>query len=381
MKSNSINPLKAYPRKAPIGLMVVFLVASLLIQGQTIYLPLVMNNPSPPLYSTSYYIQNPDPTKIFDLGCALGTRDAASPGTQDSLVILAFGKMWVFEVQGKTTYGVRTFSDPNNGYTRYNLSFAEVEARAQSFASGYWACSANDRASQLTLGIGVNSFDFFNQTNRTQDNMRGLAVDFGRNWANMINRLNAWAIPNGYRSQILFTGAMDIEWSGPDPDDGLYYWHTPYVVRGWVDTFDAYDNGTSIYFNFGACVGCPTESSPSWIYSTAMPWAQADIWYVSWGAQPAYSVPEIYRNDGYLARQWAAVSKYGSLVKGSRIVFSGVMTQMQACQQRSGSDPSCSSLDNTPAEGWAQLVDAISSDAFTQTNLPRWSTDIRWQIK
>ena len=89
----------------------------------------------------------------------------------------------------------------------------------------------------------------------------------------------------------------------------------------------------------------------------------------------------MYRNDGFLARQWAAVSKYGNLYLGSRIIFTGAMTQMQACQQRLASDPSCSSLDNTPAEGWGQLVDAVNAETFTEQPLPQYSTDIRWQFK
>jgi hypothetical protein len=73
------------------------------------------------------------------------------------------------------------------------------------------------------------------------------------------------------------------------------------------------------------------------------------------------------------------VSKYGSLYDISRIVFSGVMTQMQACQQRGGEE--CKTLDNTPVEGWGQLVDAVNADPLTVSPLPVWSTDIKWQFK
>ena len=121
---------------------------------------------------------------------------------------------------------------------------------------------------------------------------------------------------------------------------GDYYWHSPSVVRGWVDEFNQWDNNTSIFFNYGACVGCPTVISPSWVFTPGPPWTQEHVWYVSWGAQPAFAIPEIYSNNGVLARQWAAVSKYGSLYKASRIIFTGAMTQMQACQQRASSDPS-----------------------------------------
>jgi len=355
----------------------VILAASLLSQGQTIYLPLIFKNAPPPLYSTSYYIQYADPARLYDMGCAFGARDASMPGEQDSLVILDFAQMWI----ENGVYGALGFEDPYASDIWHFSSFSELKDNAKAFATGYWVCSGNDNMSQLTLGIGTNNFGFFGQTNRTQENLRGIAADFGRNWAYMINDLNNWGLQNGYSSQIVFTGAMDIEWDSSTNPEGYRYWQSAYIVKGWISEFDKYDNGTSIYFNFGACVGCYDYVDPNWKFISTNYWTIFDVWYVSWGAQPAFAVPEIYRNDGFLARQWAAVSKYGSLYQGSRIVFSGVMTQMQACQQRSGTDPSCASLDNTPAEGWAQLVDAISSDAFTQTNLPRWSTDIRWQIK
>lgn len=368
--------------KYRIPLLVLIIVTGLLLQGQsgtpgnTIYLPIIQKT-TPPLYATSYYIQNADPARMYNLGCDLGFRDAALPGKQDSLIILDFGKMWIYKVGEDNVYGVRLFSDGTN---RYNISFAELKEAAKWVARGYWECSDDDNESQLTLGIGTNNYDSFNTSYTTQENLRGLAKDFGRNWANMIDDLNATKMAEGYGGQVTFAGAIDIEW-GQDYD-GVYRWNTPYVTRGWVDEFNAYNNDTSIYFNYGACIGCPITVSPSWKYSAVMPWTQEDVWYVSWGAQPAYVVPEIYRNDGYLALQWAAISKYGiTQYKVSRIVFSGVMTQMQACVQRGGSDPTCEVLDNTPEEGWYQLVYALNADPDTVSPYPRWSTDIRWQIK
>ncbi len=364
------NPLV---RTAPLVLVVI---AALLLQGQTIYFPMIFNN-YPPLYSTSYYIQNADPAYLEGLGCNLGLRDASTPGRQDSIAILDFGKMWVFD---SSTYGIRTFGNPNNGWTRQNLSFNQLKDRAKSYAQGYWNCSGGDNTSHITVGVGTNTFDFFNQTFRDQDNLRIIAADFGRNWAKMIEELNQWGAQTGYASQITFVGAIDIEWAGADPEDGQFYWQTPHVVEGWVDAFDEYDNkGNAVYFNYGACVGCPIVPDPNWVYATSLPWKQENIWKVSWGAQPAFSIPEIYRNDGYLAKQWAAVSKFGALYRGSRIIFSGAMTQMVACQQRGGTE--CNTLDNTPAEGWLQLVTAINAETFTAQPFLQYSTDIKWQFK
>ncbi|MHB8932787.1 MAG: hypothetical protein ACYC6H_04890 [Bellilinea sp.] len=364
--------------------MVLIALSALVLQGQSnppgtkIYFPIMFNNWTPaPLYATSYYIQNGDPAYMYDLGCRLGTRDAATPGQQDSLVILDFAQMWVENSQ----YGALGFEDPFNAGVWHFRSYAQLQESAQFFAKGYWACSANDDISQLTIGVGTNSFGFFNQTNRTEANLKVLAADFGRNWAYMINNLNTWARQNGYSSQVLFTGAIDIEWSARENNDGLRLWQSSAIVKSWVNAFDTKDNNVSIFFNYGACVGCYETLDPNWKYITPDYWNIDDVWFVSWGSKPAYAVPEIYSNNGTLARQWAVISEYGAKYKASRIVFSGVMTQMQACWQRAGSDPSCASLDNTPDEGWQQLVYAVNSSVYTISPSPRWVTDIKWQFK
>ncbi|MHB1118507.1 MAG: hypothetical protein ACYC6H_10760 [Bellilinea sp.] len=370
------------PSKSWKPLLVITLLASLLLQGQsnplgtTIYFPIVFKNAPTPLYATSYYIQNADPALMYTLGCNLGTRDATTPGQQDSLVVLDFAQMWIENGE----YGALGFRGPNNNYEWPFFNFDEIKLASKSFANGYWVCSANDKISNLTLAVGTNSVGSFNQSDKSQGNRHEVASVFGAKWADMVKELNTCGVNEFYCSQVLFTGAIDIEWSLEKIND-IYIWNTPYVTRGWVDAFDMNDLNQSIFFNYGACVGCPIVPNLSWKYSTAMPWTQADAWYVSWGSKPAYAVPEIYDNDNMylLANRWAAVSKYGALYQSSRIVFSGVMTQMQACLQPSHRDGSCDTLDNTPAEGWSQLVDAINMDAYTVSPYPRWSTDIKWQ--
>jgi hypothetical protein len=113
--------------------------------------------------------------------------------------------------------------------------------------------------------------------------------------------------------------------------------------------------------------------------NVVMDWSQGDVYYVSWGAPPALPLPEIYRNDGYLARQWQAVSLYGALYKGGKMTFAGAMTQFQSCQQRKSAE--CETLDNTPEEGWSQLYDRLNQDPRTAQQVLRWVTDIRWQIR
>ncbi len=326
--------------------------------------------PDPPQYVTSYYIQDESGSKLYTLGCALGVRDVSLEGKQDSLVILNFGQMWI---EGGV-YGVGSFTP----YWHF-IPLSKVEEAVRQYVSGYFNCSTGDNDSFVTIGIGTNNFGKMNTGSTNEDVLRDTMYVFGQRWAEMATRVNQWAVTYGYASQVFIGGAIDIEWAGNTS------WNTPKVTRGWVDGFDSRDNNDSlVYFNFGACVGCPIVPSQTWKYSDAIPWTQEHIWYVSWGAPPAYVVPEIYRNDGYLAKQWQAVSEYGAIYKSRKIIFSGVMTQWQSCQQRPNYECTRTDgygLDNTPEEGWLQLYTALNSDVRTLQDVLRWTTDIRWQIK
>jgi hypothetical protein len=336
------------------------------------YMPLIMKHYPIPLYATSYYIQDNSSAAMLLLGCKLGQRDLALAGKQDSLVILNFRQMWIEEVDGVNVYGVASY---NSDYVWVFTPLNGVENAVKEFITGYYNCSGTDDESQLTVGVGVSNYGRMNTGTYDQDILRATMFNFGQRFGTMSNTLNTWAVNEGYAGQVYVGGAIDIEWSSSGG------WNTPYVTRGWVDGYAAKTLSTKgIYFNFGACVGCPTVPNPNWTYYYLNPWTQADIWYVSWGAAPAYPLPEIYLNSGVNALQWQAISKYGALYEGQRMDFVGPMTQYQACQVRT-SDTSCVYMDNTPEEGWAQLFDAINSDPLTRQDLLRWVTDITWQIK
>src|SRR3990172_12471641 len=99
--------LKRFPM-TKLRLLTLAIIASLVLQAPTYYFPVFFKNWPPPLYSTSYYIQNGDPALMYDLGCKQGKIDLAAPGRQDSLVILDFAQMW----KENNVYGVLGFSDP-----------------------------------------------------------------------------------------------------------------------------------------------------------------------------------------------------------------------------------------------------------------------------
>ena len=348
-----------------------------------LFLPLVARYDPPP-YAASIYIQNPSSNELYHLGCAQGQRDQNLPGQQDNLVVLAFGKMWKVGDQ----YTLRTYTNPNTG-SRTNLTFAEVENLARQYLLGYLSCS--DSNSLLALGIGSNNYDDMNIDNDIskfspdQAQLRQTAYVFGQRFADMTYNLNEWIRASGYASRLWVMGALDIEWAGRESDN-RYWWNTPYVTGGWVEGFNANSHGRELYLNYGACVGCPITPNLNWVFTTTkdannvvMNWSQGDVYYVSWGAPPALPLPEIYRNDGYLARQWQAVSLYGALYKGGKMTFAGAMTQYQSCQQRPSAE--CATLDNTPEEGWSQLYYWLNQDRRTAQQVLRWVTDIRWQIR
>jgi len=330
------------------------------------WLPIIQK---PPYIVTSYYIQDESGAALYTLGCELGSHVRYTKGVQDSLVILNFGQMWI----ENGVFGTGSFTP----YWHF-IPLWKVEEAIRQYARGYYNCSATDRESFVFIGVGTNNFGGMMMDNPDQEVRKSRYYTGGQFWGEMVTRLNQWAVTNGYAYQVAIGGAMDIEWAA---NSG---WNTPTVTRSWVDGFELRDNGQNIYFNFGACVGCPIVPSPSWVYSSAMPWTQAHIYYVSYEAPPAFPVPEIYRNDGYLARQWQAVSKYGVIYKNGKMIFPGLMTQWQACQQRDGNEctrTDGTGLDNTPEEGWQQLYTALNSDPDTVQEVLRWTTDIRWQIK
>jgi len=348
--------------------------------------------PAPP-YATSIYIQSPTTSEFYNLGCAQGLRDQNLPGQQDNLVVLAFGKMWVENGQ----YYLRTYKNPDNNYQRTNLTFARVEELAKWYLLGYLSCS--DGVSLLALGIGSNNYDDMNvdddiwEFSGNQNLLRQTAYAFGQRFADTTYNLNEWIRASGYASRLWVMGALDIEWAGPECyptvrncQKRYYTWNTPFVTRGWVEGFNANSRGRELYLNYGACVGCRTVPDLTWVFTSSkddngvvMNWTQSDVYYVSWGAAPALPLPEIYRNDGYLARQWQAVSLFGALYRGGKMTFPGAMTQYQSCQQRRTDE--CETLDNTPEEGWSQLYYWLNQDPRTAQPVLRWVTDIRWQIR
>jgi hypothetical protein len=305
-----------------------------IVQGLTprAYLPAIFKD-FPPVPTTSRYMQTTNGTVLYNLGCSRAT------ARQNGVVILDFGQPWY----QNSTYGVihpasSTFA-----------TLAQVEEAVKQFMRGYWNCSAPDAF--VHVAVGTNNYGSYT------------GFSHGQAWTQMVNSISTWITsPPSYASKISVAGATDIEPA----------WNSVTRSRGWVDGFDS--GNMRLYYNYGTCDGCPHATCPTCVPGSATyPWTVEDIWYVSWGAQPAQAIPEIYLTNGRNADQWQRVSLHGYINhQGNRIRFSGTLTQWLACQNQS-----CPGTNNTPQQGYLQLYQALYKD--TRTAWPiQWSTDISW---
>lgn len=224
----------------------------------------------------SFYITSSSTSAAYNLGCNQGHYDA-NLGNINSAVVLDFGM--------QTSSGSYDFS---NAY----LSYAQIEAVAEEFSHGYWACTGSDATSVLDLGIGTS-----NWTNGV------VTYSAGQAWANAVNAAENYNQSQGYSSQVTLMGADDIEPS----------WHDHTSTINWVNGYASV--GGSLYMDYGSADGCSTSSASN--SSCNNGWTQDNEWYVSWGASPAVPTPEIYNSS--MAWQWQKISLYGALSHGSRL--------------------------------------------------------------
>lgn len=322
------------------------------------YLPLILNQPTPtvtftpvpggpPADSVSHYLSTVNTTTLYNLGCSYGTKDAQTPGTQDWLMFLYFGRPRIENgILGTKIYG--------GGL----VTMQQIAEAVQAFGKGYYFCTGADLLSHVTIGIGTSNYAFEDCDNCA------VTYDHGRAWAQMVNGVNTWLVNSRYSGQVSAVGASDIELS----------WNYPTDTIAWMNGYDSANNFELL--NFGALPGCPRFSAPgATCGSYPYIWSYEQVWFAIWGSPPVYPVPEIYANSGVNAEQWYLMSVYAYDHHGQAVEFRGVMTQWMACQQVS--DPTCVYLDNTPEQGWQQLSDLVNSNSKTRHYI-RYLTDIRW---
>lgn len=294
---------------------------------------------SPPPASTSYYMDTINTITLYDMGYQRGVADYKKAGAQKSLVILDFGGQ-----SSPTTLSL--FSMPD-------ATLTQVAAAVEAYSRGYWKGVSTDSGSRMHVIVGTN-------------NSYQVTYEGGQNFANMIDSINAHNNANSYSDQVEVDGGNDME-----PG-----YEVASTTKEWVKGYDSV-NSYSL-FNYGAADGCyHTNLNPGTMnYGCSNGWTYKDIQYVSWGASPAWPLPEIYDNSGDMAEQWQNIAKYSAVTSGSMMKFSSSLTQAGAC-----ADNGCHwELDNTADEGWTQLYNELRGDSKTSpaTNYSIHSTDIRW---
>jgi hypothetical protein len=279
-----------------------------------------------------------NPDTFYNIGCTKGKQDLKLAGAQDMVVVLDFGQPTNAGGVGADLFGLGP------------ATTGQIANAVEQFGFGYVACVGSDTSSHLRIGIGTSNYG--DEVN----------FDTGTGWGTMVNTVNAWFKSMGYFARVDAVGASDIELSWNDPDTSL----------NWLDGYNYHSNYA--FYDYGDAAGCPTFAYPNWTCNP--PWTQEYLWYVAFGSDNSYPLPLIYAEDGGNAQQWAVLSRYAYKNHGTRIDFKGAFTQWQACKQF---PYGCGEgLNNTPAQGWQQLYDALKTKSYTAQSLP-WSTDIMWQ--
>ncbi|PKO09036.1 MAG: hypothetical protein CVU40_12570 [Chloroflexi bacterium HGW-Chloroflexi-2] len=332
-----------------------------------VYLPVLMKNPHtdpPAYYGVSRYMNTIDPVKSYVYGCQAGSTDKQLAGKQDKIIILAYGQPWGQNGEYGVWYYSGTFA-----------STAVIAESAKQFAYGYWVCTGSDTESTIELVIGTSNFAKYDKGKCTEGSWfcnTTVAYEHGKRWALMVKDVSNWVVKNGISGQVSIAGGNDIE----------FLWNTPAITKAWIQGYDAFDENRYKLYNFGSCDACPYVGS-TW-HPPANNWTMSDAYYVAWGAAPVWPIPEIYLTTGKNAKEWAYLSYWGTINNRSKIQFQGTLTQWQACLQRGG----CVVYDqygnvlygsnNTPEEGWLQLINEINRWTSTAQSTIRWQTDIRW---
>lgn len=235
--------------------------------------------PGKPLTEWSFYIHTTSTDRAQTLGCNQGSFDGAH-NISYSEVTLAYG-VQKSNLSGNILTG-----------TGATISRAQVEAIAEYFALGYYACSP--LYSTLYLDLGTNN------DNSTETS------SMGNDWGNVVRDVNNWI--SGHAAQVVAQGANDME-----PGFNASYSST----LNWANGYN--NNGAGLYLNFGSADGCPQTTHTNGGCNNG--WNQRGLWTLSWNIAAAVCAPEIYFTS--MAKQWEQIALYGG-TQGNTSHYLGV---------------------------------------------------------
>lgn len=314
-----------------------------------------------PSEMVSEYMNNFDQVFAENLGYSEGQ----GWGNLGGIVVLDFGGQAVPGNCGpsRTDRGVFGF---DNNFHCDSVVAGLVEAFSRGFYNGLQFVSpGSTTVSRITMGTSNNG---------TVD------TTAGTQWGQWVQAANTWLTDtanNGgadYSRNVTIWGAIDVEAGFAGNNTG---------AKAFIDAFGAAQ--THPIVNYGDCAGCPTtyqSSDGNPVTSTG--WTLDDEWYDSWGAPPAWPLPEIYFTVNGMPDHWKSVSLYSVITKNSGMLqFIGSFTQYRKCQQHPGA-PGCTTTGPqgqtestlTALQGWTALFNSLQSD-FRVAMTPSFSTDIR----
>lgn len=314
-----------------------------------------------PFVSRSYYVQSVSNTVMFNMGVNVGSDVYNAPGSQDILVILAFGDP---SFNALSEYGTTLPRGPDYPFVSTN----QILNASKSFVQGYLNGSSTDVDSRVIIALG------------TTNNGPFVTANHAVAWSQLVKSFSGWIKNPGpgldYSSRIVAAGANDIEVN----------FSNSVTAKNWMDAF--FNNTSSfspsiVMYNFGDAGGCPRTGDGTVDVTCNNGWKMSDIWGISWGNNNKVApIPQMYRTDSAMAQQWSQLALFGVVSRSSYISplmgIQGALTQFEACEQKKQDPAPCdASLINTPNTGWVQLWYQLNLSGRTSQR-PNFLSDIRY---
>lgn len=301
---------------------------------------------APPPYTISDYVMAADdtPTAMTTLGCNQAKAESGPEQGRSRILVLDFGGQY-------GTKSVLLIPPPVGSAPLTELTYAQVDADAEAYATGYHQCVASG-AGPLVVGIA---------TNNSLNVNRELGVEWARD---VVNPAETWAANTFPGGQVVMAASGDIE-----PGFGAAS-----AARAWVAGYVSSSDGNAFY-NIGSADGCGGTTMTGVCNNG---WTVGDEYAVNAGLSNRLirALPEIYTESGIMAEQWQGISNAGPAAGLAPVSFAGELTEYTTCLIPGVTW--CTGIDNTPTQGWDQLYQQLnSSPATAQESLP-WSTDITY---
>lgn len=297
---------------------------------------------TPPPYTHSWYVTNPDSTVMTNLGYSDGTFD--NQNSTNSTVVLNFGQPEKQSGAQYDGYGTYYFA-----YQNPFMSDSQIVAAVEAYAAGWY--SATGTNPRLKMVIGTNNY------NQCPFGGSCTPYDAGYQWGNVVNDVQSWLVSTNKSWQITAYAGSDME----QPSGGQI-WDCATKTRQFVDGFTANNPSYALFLNYGT----------AWLPNAC--WSVQDVQYVSYGAAYNYPLPEIY--TAAARDSWVSVRVQGYMD------FVGVMTEC------TGGDPlptgdcwvggNINEWQYSPTKAWNEFWNALINNGVGEQSLD-YATNIRYQ--